>query len=80
MSFRSSEVPKIFNLSLFLNANLMAKSDYMMGVILSQLEQIRYLILDMILMNQRIWTIPIVHTQYIDIDISRDVLPSPEAQ
>ena len=38
MSFRSSEVPKIFNMSLFLNANLMAKSDYMMGVILGQLE------------------------------------------
>ena len=49
---------------------------------LGQLEQIRYLsmILDMILMNHRIWTIPIVHTQYINIDISRDVLLSPEAQ
>ena len=34
----SSEVPKIFNMSLFLNANFMAKSDYMMRVILGQLE------------------------------------------
>ena len=34
----SSEVPKIFNMSLYLDANLMTKSDYMMRVILGQLE------------------------------------------
>ena len=43
MSFRLAEIAKIFNMSLFLNVNLMAKSDYMMGLILGQLEQIRYL-------------------------------------
>ena len=43
MSFRLSEIAKIFSISLFMNANLMTKSDYMMGVILGQLEQIRYL-------------------------------------
>ena len=31
MSFRLAEIPKNFNMSLFLNANLMAKSDYVMG-------------------------------------------------
>ena len=44
MSFRLAEIPKIFNMSLFLNANLMAKSDYVMGgSYFGQLEQIRYL-------------------------------------
>ena len=41
MSFMLSEIAKIFSISLFLNVNLMAKSDYMMGLILGQLEQIR---------------------------------------
>ena len=38
MSIMLAEIPKIFNMSLFLNANFMAKSDYMMRVILGQLE------------------------------------------
>ena len=62
MSFMLSEIAKIFSISLFLNVNLMAKSDYMMGVMLI------YLSLNLLKLNRENKTHSIIDLIWFGLD------------